>query len=83
MFCLIKWVKQNKLCVEMNTIDMSVSYRITAPKSWVEKNCPELLTKYTQFICTPDEDGVILDRFGKEFLPYSEENIGLHYVPEY
>ena len=39
-----EWVKENKLCVRYGNIDMSNNYVITAPKAWVEKNCPELLT---------------------------------------
>lgn len=38
------WVKENKLCVNAGNIDMSSNYTITAPKEWVEQNCPELLT---------------------------------------
>lgn len=39
-----EWVKENKLCVYAGNIDMSSNYTVTAPRSWVEKNCPELLT---------------------------------------
>ena len=38
------WVKENKLCIYAGVIDMSLNYTIAAPKSWVEENCPELLT---------------------------------------
>lgn len=38
------WAKENKLCIYAGFIDMSQNYNITAPRSWVEKNCPELLT---------------------------------------
>lgn len=38
------WVKENKLCVISEFIDMSVNWCITAPKEWVEKNCPKLLS---------------------------------------
>lgn len=38
------WCKKNKLCVYWGNIDMSLNYTVSAPKSWVEKNCPELLT---------------------------------------
>ncbi len=39
-----KWCKENKLCVEACTIDMSVCFCVSASKSWVETNCPKLLT---------------------------------------
>ena len=39
-----EWVKENKLCVRYGYIDMSQNYCITAPREWVEKNCPKLLT---------------------------------------
>jgi hypothetical protein len=39
-----EWCKENKLCVYYGMIDMSTNYTISAPREWVEKNCPELLT---------------------------------------
>ena len=39
-----EWCKENKLCVMCGAIDMSLNYCVAAPKSWVEKNCPKLLT---------------------------------------
>ena len=72
-----EWVKENKLCVVESLVDMSSNYCITATKDWVEKNCPELLTKYTEFLREPDEDGYVYGRFGHEFLEYKEENIGI------
>lgn len=39
-----EWCKENKLCVMCGAIDMSINYCVAAPKSWVEKNCPKLLT---------------------------------------
>lgn len=38
------WAKANKLCIYFGVIDMSQNYTIAAPRSWVEMNCPELLT---------------------------------------
>ena len=38
------WCKENKLCVYYGVVDMSQNYTISAPREWVEKNCPELLT---------------------------------------
>ena len=39
-----EWCKENKLCVYYGMVDMSCNYTISAPREWVEKNCPELLT---------------------------------------
>ena len=39
-----EWVKENKLCVVAGFIDMSRNYCISAPREWVEKNCPSLLS---------------------------------------
>lgn len=39
-----EWCKENKLCVYHGVIDMSFNYTVSAPREWVEKNCPELLT---------------------------------------
>ena len=76
------WVKENKLCVSTNNIDMSTTFRITAPKEWVEKNCPELLTKYNKFVKVEDENGDVVDRFGYPFLCYYNKNIGIDWVEE-
>ena len=71
-----QWVKENKLCVVRSIIDMSVNFCITATKSWVEENCPRLLTHHQNFLRKPDEDGCVYGYWGDEFLPYTEENIG-------
>ena len=54
-----EWAKKNKLCIYYGVIDMSQNYTIAAPRSWVEKNCPELLTdkEYTYVICSYGKDG--------------------------
>lgn len=43
-FLKTEWVKQNKLCVSLNIkptlFKDNFVFRITALKSWVEKNCP-------------------------------------------
>lgn len=75
-----KWVKENKLCVVWSWVDISMNFCITATKEWVEKKCPKLLTEYTQFLRLPEEDGVVYGNFGDQFLPYSEENIGIKEV---
>lgn len=75
-----KFAKENKLCVVAYPVDMSISYNITATRDWVEKNCPELLTKYKEFLVEPDEDGFLHGHYtDNEFLEYKEENIGLHF----
>lgn len=47
-----EWCKENKLCVYHGCVDMSQNYTVSAPREWVEKNCPELLTddEYTYII---------------------------------
>ena len=77
-----EWVKENKLCVVADLVDMSVNFCITSKKKWVVDNCPELLTKYTMFLREPDEYGDVYGQFGHEFLKYSEENIGVHWRVE-
>ena len=54
-----KWCKKNKLCVYQGAIDMSCNYTVSAPREWVEKNCPELLTdkEYTYIIRSQCGDG--------------------------
>ena len=63
---------------------MSCNWCITATKEWVEKNCPELLTTYKEFIREPDPeypDWTPSSRFegdGPMFFEYTEENIGTY-----
>lgn len=38
---------------------------------------------YKQFLRTPDEEGEVVGQFGCPFVPYSEENIGLHWFSEF
>lgn len=72
-----EWVEENKLCVVRDLVDMSTNFCITATKEWVNENCPNLLTTYTQYLREPDEDGDVYGRFGHEFLEYCEENFGI------
>lgn len=67
------WVKENKLVVVACLVDMSINFRVSAPKSWVEKYCPTLLTKYRHFLCSP--------KIG-DFLPYIDKNIGVHFIED-
>lgn len=55
------WVKENKLCVVTELIDMSINWCITAPKEWVEKNCPKLLSDESTSVTfiTKGEKGTI------------------------
>lgn len=74
------WVRENKLCVVANHVDMSVNFCITATKEWVEHNCPKLLTKYTEFVRKYDpEYEEAYGRFGTCFLEYEEANFGVHW----
>jgi hypothetical protein len=54
-----EWAKENKLCIYCGLIDMSTNYTIAAPREWVEKNCPELLTddEFTYRTCIHSKDG--------------------------
>ena len=76
------WIKENKLVVVESLVDMALNYCVTATKEWVQSNCPELLTKYTQFIRCEEDDDLPEGRFGCPFLEYNEDNIGLHYAVE-
>ena len=78
-----EWCKENKLCVYWGVIDISQNYTIAAPRSWVENNCPELLTdEYSDFVDTPDENGNVTARFGWPYLEYKEENFGCHWYDD-
>lgn len=78
-----EWVKENKLVVVESLVDMSMNYCIAATKEWVQSNCPELLTKYIQFVRHSEEDGEPPEgRFGCPFLEYDEDNIGYHFATE-
>ena len=67
-----QWCKENKLCVYYGTVDMSTNYTISAPREWVEKNCPELLTDdeytYITHIGTYKKKGL----FGKTELVWED-----------
>ena len=51
-----EWCKENKLCAYLGIIDMSFNYTVSAPKEWVEKNCPELLTNYSDLSFYPRKE---------------------------
>ena len=75
------WVKENKLCVVIGFVDMSINYCVAATREWVENNCPRLLTNFKQFIREPDGYGEVNPNF-HYFLPYEKENIGITYSDE-
>lgn len=74
------WAKENGICVIAHPVDMSINLCITATKEWIEKNCPNLLTKYAQFLRYPDECGDVYGRFGAKFLKYHEDNFGVTWI---
>lgn len=79
-----KWAKDNNLCICFYFYDMSKNYLISAPKSWVIENCPEILNKYSKFLRYSNEDGDIYVKNRQsentKFLPYSVENFGSTYI---
>lgn len=74
-----QFVEDNELCVVCSIVDMSMNYCITAKRSWVEKKCPQLLTKYARFLRYPKDNGTVRGQFGNIFKSYSKENIGRFY----
>lgn len=83
-----EWCRKNKLCVVFELIDMSLNFKVTATKEWIEKNCPCLFdNENKQFICeidTNDYDEDDLEyyeefRYGLgPFLKWTERNFGVH-----
>lgn len=39
-----KWCKENKLCVTVGYVDMSLNFCITAPLDWVKDKIPQVLS---------------------------------------
>lgn len=70
------WCVKNQLCVVETVVDMSNNFCITASKNWVEQNCPELLTKYTQFLRYPDSYNEVYGQFDCPFKEWKKENFG-------
>ena len=69
------WCKENKLCVNEAVIDMSINYCITAPREWVMKNCPELLSDiaYEYTMIREDRKDTFLKKYS-DFLRFPDEN---------
>lgn len=76
------WVKLNKLVVVESLVDMSINYCITATKEWVRRHCPDLLTKYTQFLRYSADGDAPQGMWGCPFLRYKTNNIGCHFAAE-
>lgn len=69
-----EWVKNNKMCINMEIVDMSTSYYITAPRKVFETYFKELLP----FIKDEPYDFLwIGDK--KCFLEHKEENFGFNF----
>ena len=67
--------ERNKLCVNVEVVDMSLSYYITANRIFFKKQFPELLA----FVRTEPYD-FLWENDRQYFLEYKEENIGYNYV---
>lgn len=76
-----KWCKEQEICVVFCIVDMSYNYNVTAKKSWVFENCPELFDdENKRFICVPEEDCELPDcNLDGYFLEYCPDNFGVHY----
>lgn len=71
------WVKENGLVVSAKNIDMSLNFCITAPKAWVEKNCPSLLEeRNAQYVYSLEEGDVVPAARRGVFYEYREPYIG-------
>ena len=68
-----EWCKENKLCVYYGCVDMSQNYTVSAPREWVEKNCPELLTDEEYTYITRVGHYVKKHIFGKTELVWEDE----------
>lgn len=74
------WVKENKLCIICEFVDMAISFRVAASGKWVLENCPDLLTFHDRFLVKPDEDGSVVGLFGEDFPEYKESNFGVSVI---
>ena len=76
------WAKENKLCIYYGVIDMSQNFTVSAPKEWVEKNCPEIIGSKFEYVPSCLIDGILMpesDRYDMPFKEYNEENFGSTY----
>ena len=73
------WAKENNLSIVACFVDMSQNFCVTASHKWVMENCPELLTKYRQFLRFPEEgDEDIYGQFDHRFAEYGD--FGVHWI---
>ena len=74
-----KWAKKNKLCIYYGCIDMSTNFTVSAPRDWVEKNCPELLTDdeytYKEYVYRGNGDTITEEHHKKysDFVHWPED----------
>jgi hypothetical protein len=70
-----EWAKENKLCIYCGLIDMSMNYTISAPREWVEKNCPELLTdeEFTYVTCIHSASGERREEHKKKYSDFVDK----------
>ena len=73
------WIKENKLCIVWEIIDMSCNYTVSAPLGWVKENCPEILGSKFQYFPDEGKEYPEHDIWFIPFLKYAEENIGAYY----
>jgi hypothetical protein len=74
-----EWARKNKLCIKYELIDQSLDYLISASEDWIKENCPNLLTKYCQFLRQPYK-GEVCSNYGTNFLEYTSKNYGSYLV---
>ena len=70
------WAKENKLCIYYGVIDMSQNFTVSAPKEWVEKNCPEIIGSEFEYKPRSWEYVPSPDKHGMPFQEYKECNFG-------
>lgn len=64
-----EWCKTNRLCVVTGPIDMSINWCVAAPRSWVEENCPKLLSdeEFKYKIATVSKEGRTITEHSKKY----------------
>ena len=73
------WVKENKLVVVADSIDMSIDWCITAPKEWVENNCPKLLSDESTYVIIIGSNGKRQEEYKySRFLRYPNKYGDIH-----
>ena len=75
------WCKENKLCVYYGAVDMSYNYTVSAPREWVEKNCPELLTDKEYSYSTIIQK-IVDGKWASEEEKYTKKYSDFVYAPE-